>query len=171
MDHWTSHAFHASVTSPHLMYADVTIGFAGGSVTFAGRPLRAWRTWSWAGVFARVAVLLAGGVVMTQRLLSMDLDLGLTSELAITISVIIAGTAVAIWIVAGVLRRAIRTSRAKAPERVVKLPLADISRVRLSGKTLSLSAPFDQANRSDRWRLRLDSHEEGESLMALLAHG
>jgi len=168
VDHWTSHAFHAAVISPRLMYGDVTIGFDVGSVTLAGRPLRSWRLWSWGGGFARFLVLVAGGVLLAQTILAADPSLGVTSALTVRVSAMAAACAIAFWLTGVAGRRAVRIARERSPERVVKLPLLDVTSARLAGKTLAIRAPFDQDNRSNRWRLRLDSHEQGESLITLL---
>lgn len=117
---------------------------------------------------ARFAVMLAGGVVLAQRLFLIDFSHGVTAEIAITVTVIVAGTAIAGWMVEYVINRAIRRSRDRSAERVVKLPVSDVTKVSLSGRTLTVRAPFDRENRSDRWRLRLETHEQGESLVALL---
>lgn len=167
-EHWTSHAFHASVLSPRLMYGDVTVGFSDGYITFSGRPLRSWRLWSWGAGLARFLVLVAGGVLVAQTVLAADLSRGVTGAFAITVGVVVLACAVALWVIGGAVRRVVRAARQRTPERVAKLPVTDVGSVRLSGTTLVVRAPFDQANRSNRWRLRLDSQGQGESLIALL---
>lgn len=166
--HWISHAFHAAVSSPRLMYGDVTIGFGEGTVTLTGRPLRSWRLWSWGSGLARFLVLVAEGFLLAQTILAAEPSLRMTSELVIRLSAVVAAGAVAFWLTGAANRRAVRVARERSPERVVKLPLSDVTSVRLSGKTLTIRAPFDQDNRSNRWRLRLDSHGQGESLVTLL---
>ena len=168
MDHWTSHAFHASGVSPRMMYADVTVGFADGYLTFSGRPLRSWRLWWWGGWLARFLLVVAAVVLAAPAVLEAGLPRGITSAFVITVAAIAGACLVALWAVRKTLGRLSRSSRQHSTERVVKLSLSDVGTVTLSGKTLSIRAPFDEANRSNRWRLRLDSHEQGESLMALL---
>jgi len=168
MVHWTSHAFHASVISPRLMYGDVTMGFSDGNVVFTGTPFRAWRVWWWAGALMRFLVLVAGAVALAPTALSANLTRGITAETAIRVGVVVAVCAVALVIIGKIVAYVARSGRVRAAERVVRLPLTDVRGARLSGKTLSLRAPLDHANPSGRWRLRLDSHEQGETLLALL---
>lgn len=168
MEHWTSHAFHASVVSPQLMYGDVTVGFADGFVTFSGRPIRSWRVWSWVSRLARFLVLVTGAVVIAPNVLAVYTERTVTGPLAITLGLTIAACVAAMLIVGGIVTRVSSVARDRVAERVAKLPVAEVADARLSGNTLSLRAPFDPANRSNRWRMHLDSHEQGESLMALL---
>lgn len=168
MDHWTSHAFHATVVSPHLMYGDVTVGFGDGLVTFSGRPFRSWRVWSWGGRLVRFLIVVAAAVALAPTVLAADLARGVSGPVAIAVGVTAAALVLALWIVGGIVRRVTVAARERVSERVTKLPVADVTVARLSGKTLFLRAPFDQSNRSGRWKLRLDSPEQGQTLMALL---
>lgn len=168
MAHWTSHAFHASVASPPLIYGDVTLGFSDGYITFAGRPFRSWRTWQWAGVLARLLVLVTAAAFLAPAIFEIDRVNGVTGDLALEVAAVTAISILAMWAVGAARRRIARGARGRVAERAIKLPISDVSAARLSGKTLTVRAPFDQSNRSDRWTLRLDSHEQGESLMALL---
>ena len=170
MEHWTTHAFHAAVVSPHLMYDDVTVDFADGKVTFAGRPLRNWRAWTLVGAVVRLVVLAAGAVALVSVAQSSRVLQGLTNDSVIRLAVVVVVSLLAWWVAGRVMSRLARASRARGAERVARVPLSDVSGARLSGRVLSLRAPFDRANHSDRWRLKLDSHGQGEGLMALLNH-
>jgi hypothetical protein len=168
MDHWTSHAFHAVVLTPRGMYDDVTMGFSDGFITFAGRPLRNWRTWTWIGLVVRLALLVAGLVALAAMVAPVVVTRELTSVVVLRASALVGAWAVALWIAGTLLRRGKVATRARQPERVSKVPVGDVSTVSLSGRTLALRAPFDQQNRSGRWRMKLDSHDQGESLLALI---
>jgi hypothetical protein len=168
MDHWTSSAFHATVVSPRMMYEDVTVGFSDGTVTFTGKPLRNWRAWRWVGLVVRL-VLLTAGVVAVAAVLGGRSSQGVTADVVLRSSIVVAIWAFAFWFAGVALRRYATVTRTRARERIARLPLAEISAAALSGRTLSLVAPFDERNRSGRWRLKVDSHDQGESLLALLA--
>jgi hypothetical protein len=170
MGHWTSHAFHATVVSPHMMYEDVTMGFSDGLVTFTGRPLRNWRAWAWLGWVVRLAVFTGGLVVLASVVLSRGPVPAIDASLILRASVVVVGWAVSLWLVGWLFRRYAQATRASVSERVTKVPVGDVSMAKLSGNTLLIRAPFDQRNRSGRWRLRVDSHDQGESLLALLTH-
>ena len=168
MAHWTSHAFHATVISPRGMYDDVTMGFSDGSVTFTGRPLRNWRTWSWIGIVVRLAILAFGLVAFAAMMAPVVVSRELTSTAVVRAGAVVVVWALASWIAGVSLRRFASANRLRQSERVARVPVSDVTGARLSGKNLSMIAPFDQQNRSGRWRLRLDSHDQGESLLALL---
>jgi hypothetical protein len=168
MAHWTSDAFHATVVSPRMMYDDVTMGFSDGLVIFTGRPLRNWRAWRWIGWAVRLVVLVAGAVALSAVALADWTVHGLTSALLIRTAVVVGAWALALWVTGLMLRRYAEATRAGASERVAKVPVTDVSAARLSGRTLVLRAPFDERNGSGRWRLRVDSRDQGESLLALL---
>ncbi len=170
MDHWTAHAFHATVVSPRGMYDDVTMGFSDGFVTFAGRPLRNWRAWTWIGLVVRLALLAAGLVAFATMVAPAVLSRELTSGVVLRSAAVIGVWALSLWIAGTTLRRFKTATRARQPERVAKVPVGDIATVGLSGRTLLVRAPFDQQNRSGRWRLRLDSRDQGESLLTLIGH-
>ena len=168
MDHWTSHAFHAVVLSPHGMYEDVTLGFSDGSVTFTGRPLHNWRAWIWIGLVVRLALLAVGLVALATMVAPAVFSRELTSIVVLRAGAVVAAWVVALWIAGTLLRRGKAATRARQPERISKVPVGDVATVGLSGRTLALRAPFDQQNRSGRWRMKLDSHDQGESLLALI---
>ena len=92
----------------------------------------------------------------------------LTSAVLVRAAVVVAAWVFALWIAGAALRRFTNATRMRQSERVARVPVGDVTAARLSGKTLSVRAPFDQQNGSGRWRLRLDSHDQGESLLALL---
>jgi hypothetical protein len=167
MTHWTSHAFHATVVSPRMMYEDVTMGFTDGSVIFTGRPLRNWRAWAWVALVIRLTLVAAGVVALTTVAAPVLRD-GLSIDLLVRAAVVVALWALAMWLAGTLMRRYVQVARLHATERTSKLPVSDVSMARLRGRTLSIRAPFDEGNSSDRWRLRLDSHDQGESLLALL---
>jgi len=168
MAHWTSHAFHATVVSPRGMYEDVTMGFSDGSVTFSGRPLRNWRAWSWIGIVVRLALLAVGLVAFAAMTAPAVISRELTPAVLVRAAMVVVVWAFSLWIAGAALSRFANTTRMRQSERVARVPVSDVTAARLSGKTLSLRAPFDQQNGSGRWRLSLDSHDQGESLLALL---
>ena len=168
MAHWTSHAFHATVVSPRMMHEDVTMGFSDGAVTFTGRPLRNWRAWSWLSLVVRLVVFLGGVVVLASVVASAAFSGSLSPDLLLRASAVFAGWIVLLWGSGVLLKRYAHATRMRASERTSKLPVSDVSMAKLSGRTLSIRAPFDHRNGSDRWRLRVDSHDQGESLLALL---
>lgn len=168
MGHWTSHAFHARVVSPHLMYEDVTVGFSDGQITFRGRPLRHWRSWALIGLLVQLVLFVAGTVAVISVLLQADQSAGLTVSLVLRLAVVVAAWALCLWLADRAMRRQIDAMRAATSERMAKVPVAEVSRARLSGRTLTIRAPFDNSNRSGNWRLKVDSHDQGESLLALL---
>jgi len=166
--HWTSHAFHATVVSPRMMYEDVTMGFSDGAVTFTGRPLRNWRAWSWLSLVVGLVVFLGGVVVLASVVATAGFTGSMTPAVLVRAGAVVAGWVVLLWGSGALLRRYALATRMQSLERTAKLPLRDVSMARLSGRTLSIRAPFDHRNGSDRWRLRVDSHDQGESLLALL---
>ena len=168
MAHWTSHAFHATVVSPRGMYEDVTMGFSDGSITFTGRPLRNWRAWSWMGVVVRLALLAVGLVAFAAMVAPAVVSGELTSTVLVRAAAVAIVWGFSLWIAGAALRRFATATRMRQSERTARVPVSDVTAARLSGKTLSVSAPFDQQNSSGRWRLKLDSHDQGESLLALL---
>jgi hypothetical protein len=168
MTHWTSHAFHATVVSPRGMYEDVTMGFSDGSVIFTGRPLRNWRAWSWIGLVVRLALIAGGLVALAAAIAPAVFARELSSDVVLRACAVVAVWALCMWIGGVALRRLANAARMRSTERVSKVPVSDVSTAKLSGRTLSLRAPFDQQNTSGRWRLRLESHDQGESLLALL---
>jgi hypothetical protein len=168
MGHWTSHAFHATVVSPRMMYEDVTMDFGDGLVTFTGRPLRNWRAWAWVGWAVRLVVLAGGVVALVSVVLSTGSVPAIDPSLLLRMGAVVVVWVLCLWIVGWMFRRYAQATRASASEWVSKLPVGDVSMAKLSGRTLSVRAPFDQRNGSDRWRLKVDSHDQGESLLALL---
>jgi hypothetical protein len=168
MGHWTSHAFHATVVSPHMMYEDVTMGFSDGLVTFSGRPLRNWRAWAWLGLVVRLAVFAGGVVAVATVILSTGMAPTISASLLLRVAAVSAVWGLCLWAARWLLARYAQARRASASERVAKVPVGDVSGAKLSGRTLLVRAPFDERNRSGRWRLKVDSHDQGESLLALL---
>ncbi len=168
MAHWTSHAFHATVISPRGMYEDVTMGFSDGSITFTGRPLRNWRAWSWIGIVVRLALLAVGLVAFAAMVAPAVISRELTSAVLVRAAAVAVAWGFSLWIAGAALHRFANSTRMRQSERVARVPVSDVTAARLSGKTLSVRAPFDQQNSSGRWRLRLDSHDQGESLLTLL---
>jgi hypothetical protein len=170
MGHWTSHAFHATVVSPHMMYEEVTMGFSDGLVTFSGRPLRNWRAWAWLGLVVRLVVFAAGVVAMASVVLSNGTSPKLDASLVLRVAAVAAVWALCLCTTRWIMVRYAQARRASASERVAKVPVGDVSGAKLSGRTLLVRAPFDERNRSGRWRLKVDSHDQGESLLTLLGH-
>ena len=168
MTHWTSHAFHATVVSPRMMYEDVTMGFSDGFVVFTGRPLRNWRAWSWLGWVARLFVFVGGVVGLASVVAAAGFAGMVSADVLLRAGVVIAVWVLTFWATGVLLRRYATSTRMKASERTSKVPVSDVSMAKLSGTTLVLRAPFDQRNGSDRWRLKVDSRDQGESLLALL---
>ncbi len=168
MGHWTSHAFHATVISPQMLYEDVTMGFSDGFVTFIGRPLHNWRAWAWLGLVVRLAVFAGGVVAVAALVLSTGPALKVDASLLVRLGAVAAAWGLCLWVAGWLMARYAQVTRAGASERVSRVPVGDVSSARLSGRTLLVRAPFDERNKSDRWRLKVDSHDQGESLMALL---
>jgi hypothetical protein len=150
------------------MYDDVTMGFSDGFITFAGRPLRNWRTRAVVAVVVRLVLVAAGLVVLGAMVAPSLVTRDLTSAVIVRAAAVIAAWAASLWIAGTVLRKVEVAARAGQSERVTKVPVGDVSATGLSGRTLSVRAPFDQQNRSGRWRLKLDTRDQGESLLTLI---